>query len=334
MVQVLPYVPTFGEKLAPVLSEAAGKVGEGFQRQRAQAAWQRLITPQQPQMPSGVGQMQQIAQQQGNQMPQSPMQMALSKPGGPSLGEIQSLVNTAEAANPGSGKMVFDYVQNQQKLAQKEKVQEHKEETEAYKITKDYRDKILDAYEGYNRTNMQLDRMKQLNKEDKLTTPLMAKVSESLGIPLSVLANPESEEYQKLSQDLMSNITKYFGNRILQVEVENFLKTIPTLMNSKEGRAKIIDNMQLLMEPQKMAYDAYKDIRKQGGKIPLDLHERVLEKMEPRLNKLAEKFRESSDTLSAMPAPQQYKGQRIENTETGEIFMSDGNEWKPVGGRK
>jgi hypothetical protein len=31
MVQILPYVPSFGEKLAPVLGEAIGKVGQGFQ---------------------------------------------------------------------------------------------------------------------------------------------------------------------------------------------------------------------------------------------------------------------------------------------------------------
>jgi len=192
------------------------------------------------------------------------------------------------------------------RIAQQEQArrqQERSREVEAFKSTNEYREKILSDYEASKSTINRLNRLETLNKENKLTTPLMAKLSEHLGIPLSVLSNPASEEFQKVSQDLMSNITKYYGNRILQVEVENFLKTIPTLMNSKEGKERVIKNMKLLLEPSKIAYDAYKEVGKESGKTPMDLHEKVLEKMEPKLEKLAEEFKRGSGSFAIMIDP-------------------------------
>lgn len=47
MVQVLPYVPSFGEKLAATLSEAGTDIAKGIQRRSAQTALQKLLNPQQ-----------------------------------------------------------------------------------------------------------------------------------------------------------------------------------------------------------------------------------------------------------------------------------------------
>src|ERR1700678_88879 len=180
---------------------------------------------------------------------------------------------------------------------------EHARDIEALKLTADYREQVLSEYEASKSTLSKLNRLEALGKENKLTTPLMAKLSESLGIPLSVLGNPASEEFQKVSQGLMSNITQTYGNRILQVEVENFLKTIPTLMNSEEGRKRIIDNMKTLLSPSQLAYDEYKKIRKEQGRVPIDLHEQVLERIGPKLDKMAEDFKKNASDFSIVIAP-------------------------------
>lgn len=49
MVQVLPPVPTFGEKLMDVLKESGSKVAEGLQRRHAQTALQHLLKEATPQ---------------------------------------------------------------------------------------------------------------------------------------------------------------------------------------------------------------------------------------------------------------------------------------------
>lgn len=326
MVAILPYVPSFGEKLASTFGGIATQLGEGYAKGRAETTLQRLLNgSNQQQVPGNISPEQMNQQQMAPQQPQSPSIDPFQ------LLQIENIATKARGKD--AAKTLVQGIIESKKLQAKEATQSRKEETEAYKITQPYREKLLEGYEGYQKTNNQLNRLKSLNEQDKLTTPLLAKASETFGIPLSVIANPESEEFQKLSQDLLGNITKVFGNRILQVEVENFLKTIPTLLNSKEGRTRVIDNMQLLMEPQKLAYDAYKDIRKKGGKTPLDLHEKVLETIEPKLDKLAEKFKQSTDTFSSLPSAEQYKGRRFENAETGEILISDGKEWKPLGGK-
>mgnify|MGYP001569847274 FL=1 len=186
------------------------------------------------------------------------------------------------------------------KILQKQKTIKHSQDVESYKLSKDYREKLLEGYQGYHQMNMRLDRMAELNKDDKLSTPALAYLFDKLDLPLGILQNPDSEEFQKLSQDLMKNITTYFGNRINVVEVQNFLKTIPTLMNSKEGRERIIKNLKLLMKPQELTYKSYQKIRKKSDRLPLDIQEQVAEVIEPELNKLSKEFNQGSGPVRVL----------------------------------
>jgi len=285
MVQVLPYVPSFGDRLIEKLQGIGSKLGESLQQRFADESLVKIL---------GAGSQ---PHPQGSQV-QSLMNEDQTAQGSLAETDPLRLAQIHKAATRARGERAADNIvksiQSQSKEKNKLAREARREEVEAFKLTNEYREKVLDAYEGTKGTLMKLDRMEALNKEGKLTSAAAAKISESLGIPLSVLANPQSEEFQKLSQDLMSNITKYYGNRILQVEVDNFLKTIPTLMNSPEGRDRIIKNMKLLLEPNKLAYNAYKEISKEGGKTPLNLHEKVLERLEPKLEKLSEEFKQSS----------------------------------------
>jgi len=120
-----------------------------------------------------------------------------------------------------------------------------------------------------------------------------------LGIPLGVLGNPDAEQFEKLSQELMKNITGTYGSRILQTEVVSFMKSIPTLMNSPEGQKRLIEQWKILNEGKKIYYDAYKDIRKETpNRLPPDLHERVIDKAEERLDSLSEKFRQMNSFVT------------------------------------
>ena len=172
---------------------------------------------------------------------------------------------------------------------------------EAYKETREERKKILEQHKAYQDTKLRLDRMETLNNEGKLTTPLMSKTLDELGLPIGILGNPDTEEFQKLSQDLFKNIQSIFGNRILKIEVDNFAKTIPTLNNSKEGRQRIINNMRLLGEGQKLSYDAYKEVMKGREYPPLDLMEKIDEKVSEKLDDLAERFKEVNKKKTNIP---------------------------------
>ena len=134
----------------------------------------------------------------------------------------------------------------------------------------------------------------QALKDDELIGPTAAKFLETVGIPLGALENPSSELYQKLSQDLLKGLPETYGSRILQVEVDNFLKTIPTLMNSADGRRMIASNMLKLGEMKKVYYD---EMRRQQmnyidktERLPLDFEQRILDNVLPQINKINEEF--------------------------------------------
>lgn len=287
MVQVLPANNSFGDRFAESLAGFGSKVSQGLQQRYAEESLMKIL---------GAGSTNSAGQSNVNSEGQG--QLA---PEGNSLAETDPLrlAQIHKAATRARGDKAADSlvrsIESQGKEKNKLAREKRREEVEAFKLTNEYREHILGNYESAQSTLTKLGQMEKLNDSGKLTSASAAKISESLGIPLSILANPESEEFDKLSNNLTSGITKNYGNKILLAEFQNFLKQIPTLMNSQEGRARIIKNMKVLLEPDKLAYQAYKDIRKEGGKTPLDLHEKVLEKIEPQLQKLADEFNKDND---------------------------------------
>jgi hypothetical protein len=319
MVQVLPYVPGFGERFAGALGQAAGNVAEGLAKRQANKNLEGYLnkfrepTPQQEGTP--LQQMENVGQGQINAQ-------------NIGLNESLELYNLARKAKGDKyADQLLKTIGDERKMGFKERQLESKENIEAHKITADYREKLLNRYEGSKRATAQLDRLETLNEEDELATPALAKIAESFGIPLAVLSNPQSEEFQKVSQDLLSNIKEVFGNKIIVVEVENFLKTIPTLMNSKEGRARIIRDLKILHKGAELQYNAYKEIRKKGGKIPLDIHEQVLDRVEPELEKLSDEFKSGQGLIGQLPDPSKDVGGRYVDEKTGQIVKSNGKEW-------
>lgn len=176
--------------------------------------------------------------------------------------------------------------------AQKEKQFEYGKEQDVRKETQKYVEKVLDSYQGSKTTAAILGQMEELADKDNLTTPLTTNLLGKLGLSLGVLNNPDSEEFEKLSNNLTRDIQKFYGSRILASEFNNFLKQIPTLQNSAEGKKRVIENLQKTLLPAQFEYQAYKDIIKENdGKRPTDLRERITERMEPLLDKWAEDFK-------------------------------------------
>ncbi len=163
---------------------------------------------------------------------------------------------------------------------------------QSFKDNREYSEKILNGYEAYKRDEAVLDQMDQLSERKKLPKPLAVSLLNKLGIPLGFFENPDAEQFDKLTQELMKNISGTYGSRILQTEVVNFLKSIPSLSNSEEGRKRLIKQWKILNQGKKVYYDSYKEIMKENPKrVPANLHEQVLERSEPKLEEMANKFR-------------------------------------------
>lgn len=251
-----------------------------------------------------------------------------------------------QAASPITEYQQLQTALRAKELSQKEEKEKERKEEWEYSQHKDFRKEVTSNYRDALETEMRLNRMEELNKSGTLTSPATALFLDKFGLPVSILGNPDSEEFDKLSKDLLKNIRTYFGARINVVEVENFLKTIPTLMNSPEGRERIINNLKMLLEPRKLMFEEYRKLKdeskKTGKSLPVDLEESVLEGITPQLNELATRFESgpsqiigpeiSSQTreFNKLPAAKDYTNAKIRDKKTGKIYQSNGSSWREV----
>lgn len=173
---------------------------------------------------------------------------------------------------------------------------------EQSKRDKDYRGYIKDMSEEYKDAEMndrRLNRMEELIKSKNLTRPRTAALLNTLehgflgtGINLHSLMSPESQEFDKLSKEFLKNAKNIFGSRITDADLKTFLKMVPDLTQSREGKHRLIYNMRLYNEGvriRKKAMDAA--LKENNGHAPLNLESLVEEKAAPKLDALAEKFK-------------------------------------------
>lgn len=188
---------------------------------------------------------------------------------------------------------------NMAKNELKKKQESEKLDYQSFRDNKEYTEKVLTGYEAYKRDQQVLDQMDQLAKKGKMIGPIGNSIMQKLGLPIGILNNPDSEQFDKLSQELMKNITGTYGSRILQTEVVSFMKSIPTLMNSPEGQKRLIKQWKILNEGKKVYYDAYKNVRKENkNRLPPDLHEKVIDKADEKLDKIGDDFRKMNTFMS------------------------------------
>ena len=172
----------------------------------------------------------------------------------------------------------------------------------SYEQQKDFIDNVTQAYKGFE-TEMKprLLQMQHMDP-DNIIKPTAAMFLEHLGIPLGALEDPSSELYNKLSQDLLKGLPETYGNRILKVEVDNFLKTIPTLLNSPDGRRMIASNMLKLGEMKEVYYKAMRDIQRNlldsNKPFPKDFEQVVFDQVKPQIDRINNEFVKMSEIKS------------------------------------
>jgi hypothetical protein len=172
----------------------------------------------------------------------------------------------------------------------------------AYKDQKEFIDDVTNQYTAFEKdTKPKLLQMQSIPSEN-LIGPTAAKFLETVGIPLGALENPSPELFSKLSLDLLKGLPETYGNRILKVEVDNFLRTIPQLINSPDGRRMIASNMLKLGEMKEVYYKEMRNQQKSyldsNKALPKDFQQRVLDNVLPQMNKINNEFVQLSQLTS------------------------------------
>lgn len=163
---------------------------------------------------------------------------------------------------------------------------------EQFQATAGLRHDILQRSKSSRQTLKDLSRLEELSQEGKLDTPGYAEFLERSGFDIPALMNPESEEFKKIQQNFLKGAKEYFGGRISNYEVEQFLKTIPSLSQSPEGRQRVIANLKNVARADMEYKNAMKEVVNENGGIPpYDLEEKIDDKIDKRLDRLSEEFK-------------------------------------------
>jgi len=168
-----------------------------------------------------------------------------------------------------------------------------REKAAKFKETKAERKEIIDKARAARLNITDLDRMEELLTEGKLDTPGFIEFSKRSGFDIPALMNPDSQEFQKIAANFIRDAKLYYGGRVTNQEMEQFLKTIPSLSQSPEGMKRVISNLKRVNRVALEYNNALKEVMSENkGVPPFDLMEKVDDKIEKKLDKISKQFKE------------------------------------------
>jgi hypothetical protein len=99
------------------------------------------------------------------------------------------------------------------------------------------------------------------------------------------------EEFEKLSNEFIKNAKQYFGTKVTEKEILEYMKTVPTLMQTDAGKKRVIQNIRETNELVEIESKAARSIiAKNGGIRPIDLDQQVQDKIGNKVDKVARNF--------------------------------------------
>lgn len=222
-------------------------------------------------------------------------------------GMRQPTIEDALAARMMGYKDLGEGLEASAKYHQKERLEERKLEASERKETRPITQNIIEGYEQAELTDAYVDRLEQLDKEG-VVSPTTAGIVEYFGLPVGYLGK-SSEEMQKIARTMSTNVAKVYGfGNIRAIEFQNFLESLPSLMNTKEGRARIYQVMRYKSSLDKARYHIYKDIvERNKGKVPTNIDELVVNKMQPEYKKFGQILKFGYEPISVV-SPDGVKG--------------------------
>jgi hypothetical protein len=103
--------------------------------------------------------------------------------------------------------------------------------------------------------------------------------------------SPDVEEFEKLTSDFVKNAKQYFGSRLTDADLKIFMQSLPSLMQTDNGKKKVIQNLSSLNELAEIEAKAARSIiAANHGIPPLDLEQQVQNKISHKIDKVAKKF--------------------------------------------
>ena len=285
MVQILPQEPGLGELLGTGIGTG---IGTGVKEGISTGLKTKLKLMQQ--VPAAQAKLQEQEQRQVRAL-------LLAKAGGLDVNDVAGL-DVSEVSQ-----LIRSKAEEKKAEARSGEIGQKQVES-AFKITAPVRKEINAGARSARDTISRLDRMEALIDKGTLISPVYNETLKKMGLDIPALKNPDSQEFEKLTADMTRNIRDSFGARITTFELEVFLKSIPTLSQTAEGKRRVIENRKILEEGKQVRSKAMTEIlRENNGVPPLDLEEQVDERADGELDALSQKFKAGVERIEAPGGP-------------------------------
>lgn len=295
MVQVLPAVPSFGEKLANVLGEAGSNIVQGFEQRRARSALEKMLNPQSQQQAAMATQGQPGAQFQGEQqstVDQLPMKA------------LQLYDLAAKAYGPQQANILAKGYLESQKLNQKEQQAIRAEERAlGRKSSEGFFEKVASDRakipEEQLASDMILDAVKS-GDIDPWSKAHLADIARGFGAPdalLTALETPGSKEFKTARKTFIGNTIKdAFRGTTTKIEINLAEDMLSEIGVSKEGNLASAWGLQAGLDIRKERVRLADQLTEQGvapSKIPIA----VDKMMEPYIRQVKDEYFEALKDL-------------------------------------
>jgi len=159
------------------------------------------------------------------------------------------------------------------------------------------------------------------------------------------LVSKEGQEWVKEIARFQNRAKDAFGSRVTNFDLQSYMKQFPGLLNSYEGRKRILEMMDtnykldsLYENALQKVYQKYKlngISQEDADALAQQLIAGEAEKLEAKYLGLDEENKIQSSqmeqqTTAEFPPADQHSGRKIIDEETGAIYQSNGKEWRKV----
>jgi hypothetical protein len=218
------------------------------------------------------------------------------------------------------------------KLGQKERHAKAADIRQSHQDNKKYTTKARDRAESAEEGEGIVNAMESLEKTGKVESGPWAELLSKHG--LESFLNPESIAFEKLRATFLGGAKNVIGGRVTNQEMQQFMKSIPSLSQSPEGRAMIYANMRNKFELDKQYYQTIQDVENEyaGRPLPHNFESIVHQRMKPHYKSFQDKFKtvEDINKKNSEPSAAEFNGKIRRNKKTGAMEKSNGVEWLPV----
>jgi hypothetical protein len=131
-------------------------------------------------------------------------------------------------------------------------------------LERPYYEEMQKDHEASRTTLNDLGRLTNLINKGDVVNPtedhMYRWAARTLKVNLKDLRGADTEEFEKIVAGFIKNAKNWFGSRVTNYDLESFLKTLPGLTNTHEGKMRLIGSMKAAALAQQIRYDAFRDL--------------------------------------------------------------------------